>query len=615
MTLAEAGMETPNVTFELLDVWPERATYHPGEPVVLHVEVAYQGGVGDVAAPIALDLDMQLTWLHDVVAEWSHPVAIAPGRTVLAVPVPPPIPVTPFRGYGIMVAVRDSTGHKLAAGSSAVDVLETWAQSPRYGFLVDFAPDDPQAEEHVAFLARYHINVVQFYDWMWRHYALMPPTDMADTYVDALGRVLSLRTVRSKVAACHKRGMAALGYAAVYGAEPEYAQEHPDEVVYDAKAKPYWLGDLFAIMNIHTGNPWRERILATMREAVRDVPFDGLHLDQYGFPVEAAFDLHGEPCDVPADFAAFVNDARAAIQQPERDVGVIFNAVRNWPIEQVAPTDQDAIYIEVWPPYEEFHHLQQLITEAQRLAPEKQVILAAYMQPLGGAIGDQQSQSERGASLAQAEAATRFTSAAIWSNGGFHLLLGERDAALHEAYYANYATLRPGFARVMRAYYDFVVRYMNVLSDRRLRLEKAADCIHLECEPMGLSVSSTGAAGAVWTILRSMPGYSTVSLINLTAATTSHWNAPMPPPKPLAHVHVEIRVRLDSGAARVHRVFTASPDVDGGASSALAFAVTSTDDGAVLVTFELPALHYWSLVVIETSGNDGPEERSRPSYA
>ena len=634
------------VVVELLDVWPDRATYQPDEPVVLQVEMDYLTDADTApAAPLALAFDMRLTWLHEVVAEWSQQVVVAPGRTVLAVPVPAPIPTTPFRGYGITVVGRDSiTGSELVRGSTALDVLETWAQAPRYGFLVDFAPDDPVAEEHVASLARYHINVAQFYDWMWRHYALMPPatnatTDTDDTegpdiFTDALGRVLSLRTVRAKVAACHRFGIAALGYAAVYGAERDYAQKHPEEVVYDAHGKPYSLADLFYIMNIHPGNSWRERILETMRDAVRAVPFDGLHLDQYGFPVEAAFDARGEPCDVAADFAAFINAARAAIQQPGRDVRVIFNAVKNWPIERVAPTEQDAVYIEVWPPYEEFHHLQQLITEARRLAPEKQVILAAYMQPLGGA---------EGVALDQAEAATRLTTAAIWANGGFHLLLGERDAALHDPYYVTYTALRPAFARVMRAYADFVVRYMNVLSDRRLELESAEgapDGLHVEDASSGPRVSSTGEAGTVWAIVRSMPGYTTVSFINLTAASSAHWNAPAPPPEPVPHLAVSVRVRLDGagGASSVRRVFTASPDIDGGASSALAFTVTpvtpagdTTDDRgeegsrderderATLVTFELPSLQYWSLVVIDTRSNDGthdnPGEETRSSHA
>ena len=52
-------------------------------------------------------------------------------------------------------------------------------------------------------LRRYHLNVVQFYDWMWRHYALMPPTE---EFTDALGRKQSLGTVRAAIEAVQEAG-------------------------------------------------------------------------------------------------------------------------------------------------------------------------------------------------------------------------------------------------------------------------------------------------------------------------------------------------------------------------------------------------------------------------
>src|SRR5258708_21625130 len=83
--------------------------------------------------------------------------------------------------------------------------------------------------------------------------------------------------------------MASLCYAAVYGAEAEYALALPEEMLYDGAGAPYSLEKLFYIMNIHRGNSWRTRILSEMAPAVREGPFDGLHLDQYGFPTEQAF--------------------------------------------------------------------------------------------------------------------------------------------------------------------------------------------------------------------------------------------------------------------------------------------------------------------------------------
>lgn len=259
---------------------------------------------------------------------------------------------------------------------------------------------------------------------------------------------------------------------------------------------------------------------------------------------------------------------------------MIFNAVDNWPIETVAPTTQDATYIEVWPPYESYSDLQTLILEARRLAPAKQVILAAYLTPLLGAIGD---------ALPPAEAATRLASAAIWANGGFHLLLGERNGALCDPYYPKYATLMPSFAQVTRRYYDFVVRYENVLSDRRLATVAGArglDAVRVS----GAPATPFGAAGQVWTIAREMPGVNIVSLINLSGASSDHWNVPQSTPPPLHNLEVELRV-----AGHVRAIFAASPDDDPDARP-LPYQVVHRD-GAMWARVTLPRLDYWSLIV------------------
>src|SRR5207302_7598325 len=103
------------------------------------------------------------------VGTWSYPVELRPGEEV-ALHLPLSLPTAPFRGYGVAVEVRGEAGQLLARRSTAIDVLDNWTQAPRYGFLSDFAPGDTAGEAHVGALARYHINVAQFYDWMWRHY-------------------------------------------------------------------------------------------------------------------------------------------------------------------------------------------------------------------------------------------------------------------------------------------------------------------------------------------------------------------------------------------------------------------------------------------------------------
>ncbi len=562
---------TASITID--DFWPDRASYRPGEPVTLQL-----GLVSTHRAAMSFTLDLRVLWLDTPIHCLRQPLLVIPGAMEARLRLS--LPREPFRGYGIDLALLDPSGRSVARASTALDVLQRWAEAPRYGFLADFQPDDPAATAHVDTLARYHVNVVQFYDWMWRHYALLPPEPV---FSDALGRRLSLHTVREKVAACTARSMASMGYAAVYGAEPEYAFAHRDEILHDAEGHPYSLAQLFYIMNIHQGSPWRARILAEMAGAVREVPFDGLHLDQYGFPRETAYGPAPErvPYQLADDFPSLIDDARRAVRTVHADAGVIFNAVENWPIEQVAPTTQDVTYIEVWPPYTGYGDLQALIGQARRLAPTKQVILAAYITPLHDATEEM---------LPRAEAAAQLASAAIWANGGFHLLLGEANGALCDPYYPKYATLRPSFARVMRAYYDFVVRYENMLSDpRAVDGEPASDAVRSSAVP----VSTQAVAGAVWAIERTLPGFQTISLINLTAAMDDAWNAPKLPPPVLGDLALDFPVM---GAVR--GVFAASPDRAHGQPESLPF-LQYGSDGARRLAVRLPSLRCWSLLVVK----------------
>ncbi len=256
------------------DLWPTRAGYRPGEAAAVTVSIRSEAA-GHV------QIDRRVRFLAQEIGAHRLAAVLAPRITEIQIPFA--LPRESFRGYGIDLSLLGLHGEPIAQAGTAVDVLDSWTQAPRYGFLSDFGPGDPFAAANVQALSRYHINVVQFYDWMWRHYVLMPPTD---DFTDGMGRTLSLTTVRKKVAACRAEGMATMGYAAVYGAEPEYALDHPEEMLFDRAGKPYSIEELFYIMNIHRGNPWRPKILAEMARAVREVPFDGLHLDTIRLPQE-----------------------------------------------------------------------------------------------------------------------------------------------------------------------------------------------------------------------------------------------------------------------------------------------------------------------------------------
>ncbi len=426
------------------DIAPDRAMYRPGETARVRVTLTNAGRSAQSGR-----LTLVLSHLDQAVERLEQVVDVGPGATAMTTftLIPPP---TPLRGYGLDATLAAADGRVLAEGSGALDVLESWSQAPRYGFLSDFAPGQADVAARCDALCRYHLNVVQFYDWMWRHYALLPP---ADDFTDALGRRLSLGTVRAAIAAVQVRGGAALAYGAVYGAEPEFADKHPELALFDAEGRRVSLAELFYIMNIAPESPWARLIVAEFATVVCTLGFDGIHLDQYGFP-KTARTATGELVDLASHFPPLIDAARAAVVAERPDAGVIFNAVGNWPIEMVAPTTQDVVYIKVWPPDERYNDLRRLIKDARRLSGGKQVILAAYLAPFADADTT---------TLPRAEAAALFATATIAASGGSHLLLGERDGILCDPYYPKYATLRPEFVPRMRAYYDFLVRYEELL--------------------------------------------------------------------------------------------------------------------------------------------------------
>ncbi|HEX8221325.1 MAG TPA: glycoside hydrolase family 66 protein, partial [Chloroflexia bacterium] len=440
------------------------------------------------------------------------------------------------------------------------------------------APGQSETEERCDSLLRYHLNVVQFYDWMWRHYKLLPPSE---EFTDGMGRRLSLDAVRAAIAGVQARGAAAMAYGAVYGAEPEFVEAHPELVLYDEAGERVSLAGLFYIMNIAPDSPWVPLIVEEFAEAVRVMGFDGIHLDQYGFP-KTAVTASGQKVDLAEHFPLLIDRAREAVVAARQDAGVIFNAVENWPIETVAPTSQDAVYIEVWPPDVSYNDLRRLIADGRQLSGGKQVILAAYLSPF---LDTDERSDPR--TLAQAEAAALLATATIAASGGSHLLLGERDGILCDPYYPKYATLRPAFAARMRAYYDFLVRYEEFLVGPGLEdWEQGTIPVEASASTGDVPTATRAEAGKIWTIARRGPGVCLVHLLNLSNQADVAWNALRTPPLTLHDVNLSI-----GGLPPVRQVLLLSPDANTGKPLPLAWRQHS---GRLFVS--LPQLSVWSVV-------------------
>ncbi|HEX7003659.1 MAG TPA: glycoside hydrolase family 66 protein [Trueperaceae bacterium] len=533
----------------------------PGEPVTLRLEVENNG------QKVSCRLSAELRDLSRVVASESRGVGLEPGRSCLEIQLRSP--AIDGRGYEAMLRLdfRDSS----AVARTAVLVASHWRVAPRYGFLSEFAPGE-SGVERVRELSKFHVNVVQFYDWVYRHYRFLPPQD---EFVDAMGRSLSLTTVRARVDACHAAGMAAIAYGAVYGPEPEFVDQHPEWVLRDAKGDRLSLIDLFYITDIRPDAPWREHILREFESALTGAGFDGIHMDQYGFP-KWSYDAKGEAVDLAEHFPGLIDEAAQRVGTLREGAAVIFNAVNNWPIERVAGSDQAAVYIEVWPSHERYRDLVELVTRARYLS-NKQVILAAYLEPF-------REECEG------AEHSALLTTAVIASAGGFHLLLGEGTGVLRDPYYANHGRMRPEFSRIMRRYYDHTAACHHYLFADSLQnvAGSFASGVNEEIALEGAPFSVGPESGAIWLNVRQRGSQFVINLVNLAGAENSLWNVPKERPRRLEDLTLLLSNHFD-----LEKVVWSSPD-DGEAARELA--ISKGERGSAIA---LPGLDYWATVVIE----------------
>src|SRR5690242_465203 len=142
----------------LEDMWMDRAVYRPGEAANLVLLV-----LNRAEHPVMALCRVRLSWLDQEVETSNQCLEILPGQQRILLPLL--LPAQSFRGYGVDVTFCDEQDHPWLEKSTALDVLEHWTQAPRYGFLSDFAPGAQDAEAICASLARYHVNLAQFYDW------------------------------------------------------------------------------------------------------------------------------------------------------------------------------------------------------------------------------------------------------------------------------------------------------------------------------------------------------------------------------------------------------------------------------------------------------------------
>jgi dextranase len=549
----------PSVSIQSI-VFP-KAFFNPGEPARWHITLKSN-------EPVSIILFTTITYLDKILEKKQQNVELESGTSTIEGNWIPPRDSP--RGYGVDIRLQTLQGAVIASYSSAFDVLENWTQNPRYGFLTDFSPDRTDESQTMDGLLRYHINGLQFYDWMYRHDQYLT---QEDPYFDPLGRYLSLRTVKALIEAAHVRGMAAMPYTAVYSASIPFFELHKDWALYKIDGTPYFFGDNFlVIMDPRPDTPWTKHLLGEFSNILAKTEFDGIHLDQYYSP-QVGYDAQGNSFSLEQPLADLINATKDIVTATRGEKGaVIFNAVTNWPIETVAPSNEDVVYIEVWSPYTYFYELGLLINQAQQLGGGKPVVLAAYIDP-------------------QYKTNVLLNDAIIFANGGGHIELGEHGDYLADAYFPRYLTPDAELAVALQRYYEYTIRYQNAIGPQTRSSNQAySGRISLGD---GIETNPASTRNMVMPVVRESKGYTAISLINLLGLETGEWaRGTLTEPTSQSSTKVNI-----SGISRkICQIWFSTPDAADFTLQPLNF--TQSDN---LLTITIPYLEYWDMILIKWS--------------
>ena len=469
----------------------------------------------------------------------------------------------PGKGYGIVCISESGENCR-----TAFDVQEKTTVF-RYGFLSDFSTEESDAD--IQSLVKHHINAVQFYDWVYRHDSFLPPED---EYSDLMGKHNSLPVIRKKISQCHEHGLKAIGYGAVYAAGSAFAEKHPEWRLYAEKNRPLKFIDVFSIMNLRSG--WKEHIISEYGKAMDDVGFDGIHMDTYGFP-KTALDADGKVVHLEDDFVSLISEVR----EQHRDSTLLFNNVGAWPAEKTVRTETDAFYIEVWPPFEKYCHIKELIGMAKTSG--KPVILAAYPAAF------RTNTPERGLN------AQLVLMCAIAAHGATQLWFGEDNAAITQGYYADYYPLPAAHEIALRRYDDFFVRYEELFFDDALKDVSMTHCgwdnVEYQCSHR---CSVDGRGDTIWLIIREKPGRKLISLLNLCGDESENWADG----RNDVTDQTEVMLRVQC-FGNIKRVLAASPDFEQGNCKKCRYMLKQDKQGPQL-ELRLERIHRFSFVLIDT---------------
>ncbi len=460
--------------------------------------------------------------------------------------------------------------------TTAFDVLNKSSESPRYGFVSHFTSFD--VEKGILQMNKLHLTLIQFYDWMYRHHELVPRERF---FIDPMNRKVDSEIVKNKISQIHNYNMKAIAYGAIYGAEEEYlSKDKNDLMIYNNDEEMMFI-DIIGMMDISKNTEWRKHIIKEFARTIDEMDFDGIHLDQYGFP-KYAKSVTNEYIDLAQEIPSFINDTIDETEHLKEEVIIDFNYVNNWPIDTIKDSKQDFSYIEVWDPNSTYNDLARIITEAKLYSNNRPVVLAAYIHAF-----------QEKFKMVEKEMSTLYVMAVTYSQGAYPLLFGEENGVLSDPYYVNYSKYTDEFFEKIRKYQDFIVKFKELLfAEMRDISYTFANGINTEVVVKDQRTSSDFEDKTIALKLYENAKFKTIHLINFIDQKNNLWNTGKSKYSVLQDIVVEYLLY-----GEIDGIYYASPDDDGILKS-LDYTYIPHEQGKA-VTFTVPTLSIWTMIYIK----------------
>jgi len=542
------------------------------------------------------------------------------------------VPVDNFTGYMAEIYVADGIAEQTLA-TIGVDVSTKWGRFPRYGFVSHYGSDKTpeQVKKEVDMLNRYHMTGIQFYDWQWKHH--IPYPQDSTKWKDIGLRDVYKSSIENYINQLHGVGSKCMFYDLVYGVTGRMVNNKPETVDnfdghdgissdwgwidlhekkgggYDLRQVQYPLGAWPSIYVMNPGNQdWVNYLSGSINKVYQNLRFDGFHIDQLGHQRDAYYvnlkskKVNGQKVYTDGDrrdthdfegyFANFINRMKA----DNHNKSLVMNAVSTFGGSKIVGTKNVEFgYNEMWGDDDYLWNYRKIIQDNRRNNGKNtfNTVFAAYLHCRNGNGGQFHTSS------------ALFGNATIFALGGSRIELSGDHMLFTEYFPDDARKMSDKLQKSIIHYYDFLVAYENYLRDGNAETSVNMTMDGVNVAAWDLSDPNPSITDAAYQTIGPKPycvnTYSTkkgnmtaIQLLNYSNVSRDNFNVrDLKETMPEPNVLLNKKIVLDD-ATPVSRIWVASPDCFGGAPQEVVFKQNSGK-----VTFTLPSLEYWTMVVVE----------------